>query len=713
MVLLCYGQEKDNATRALAVMNMWLHSFIDAEIAQGNTISSPQFFDEAESGLKRFDFSVANPPFSLKKWATGIIPEEDDYKRFAGFTTPPAKNGDYAFLLHVIKSLKSNGKACIVLPLGVLFRGNAEADIRKQIVKKGYIKGIISLPANLFFGTGIAAALIIIDKEGAAERDSIFMIDASKGFVKDGNKNRLREQDIHKIVSTFKNELENNPKYARKVSISKEIATKKNDYNLNIPRYIDNAEADDIQDIEAHLKGGIPQRDIDSLSNYWEVYPTLRNHLFTDIAGRENFCTSNLLSERISSEIYHYPEFVEYSKQMQEVYREWREKTVAYCKELDKDMRPKAEIKRISESVLHQYTNRKLIDKYNIYQIVMNYWMQMMQDDFYEIAADGWSAGNEYSYLSKIKKEKTTGEETRVPVKGLYNIVGRIIPATLLIAKYFVAEQAEIDVLNEKLELIASKKSELIEENSDQGQVLCDVSSKASAEMALVNAVVNAMDIFCKVEADKYSKLNAQIESSYNLLSDCGSNHYFNALKTKAGSVSPKAVNDRLKIVTDVEEKTVLTLYSDTLKYIAQLKKSQKTIYESGFKLIEAKIAKGIEDETLEDVKIVKQYIALTEEEDTNKKLLNKAIEKLEKLVIAKYPALTIDHIKALVIEDKWMADIAAKIGAEMDSISHMLTSRITTLIDRYAEPMPEIMKEVSDYENKVIAHLQKMGFQW
>jgi len=187
-----YGQENDNATRALAVMNMWLHSNPDAEIVQGNTLSSPQFTDDTTGELKQFDYAVANPPFSYKSWMNGLDPANDIYKRFEGYdAVPPKKNGDFAFLLHFIKSLKSKGKACIVLPLGVLFRGNSEADIRKKIIQKGYIKGIIGLPPNLFYGTGIAASLIVIDKENAAERKDIFMLDAGKGFIKDGNKNRL------------------------------------------------------------------------------------------------------------------------------------------------------------------------------------------------------------------------------------------------------------------------------------------------------------------------------------------------------------------------------------------------------------------------------------------------------------------------------------------------------------------------------------------
>ena len=257
--LTIYGQEMDNATSALARMNMVLHDCPTAEIWQANTLSSPHF-KHADGGLKTFDYVVANPPFSNKNWTSGLDAANDLYGRFE-YGIPPAKNGDYAFLLHMLKSLKSTGKAAVILPHGVLFRGGAEAGIRTRIVRQGYIKGIIGLPANLFYGTGIPACIIVLDKEGAAGRKGIFMVDASNGYIKDGNKNRLRAQDIHKIVDTFNRQVET-PKYARMVPLSEIEA---NDFNLNLPRYIDSTEPEDLQDIEAHLKGGIPKRDIDGL----------------------------------------------------------------------------------------------------------------------------------------------------------------------------------------------------------------------------------------------------------------------------------------------------------------------------------------------------------------------------------------------------------------------------------------------------------------
>lgn len=271
--LTIYGQENDNATWALARMNMILHGNETHEIVQGNTLADPKFREGDK--LTTFDYLVANPPFSVKTWKNGF---EKDYGRFDGFATPPDKNGDYAFLLHMVKSLKSTGRGAVILPHGVLFRGNTEAKIRKELIKHRYIKAIIGLPANLFYGTGIPACIIVLDKKDAASRTGIFMIDASKGLEKDGPKNRLRPRDMHKIVDAYVRQADIE-RFSRMVPLS-EIGGPKNDYNLNIPRYIASSGPDDIQDLRAHLQAGIPNRDLDDLQLYWDAFPGLREKLF-------------------------------------------------------------------------------------------------------------------------------------------------------------------------------------------------------------------------------------------------------------------------------------------------------------------------------------------------------------------------------------------------------------------------------------------------
>jgi type I restriction enzyme M protein len=316
--LTIYGQEMDIATKSLSVMNMWLHGFPEASIAGKNTIASPQF-KETNGSLKRFDFVVANPPFSTKSWSNGISPMNDEFNRFKEYGVPPDKNGDYAFLLHIIASLKSTGKGAVILPHGVLFRGGAEGEIRKNILQRKLIKGIIGLPANLFYGTGIPACIIIIDKENADSRKGVFMIDASKGFIKDGNKNRLREQDIHLVVDVFNNQKEVD-KFARFVSFEE---IEKNEFNLNIPRYIDTQEAEDIQDLNAHLNGGIPNRDIQGLNDYWEVYLSMKKVLFEPL--RDGYVKLKIDGTAVKETIYAHPEFINYRKKIDRVFDEWKQ----------------------------------------------------------------------------------------------------------------------------------------------------------------------------------------------------------------------------------------------------------------------------------------------------------------------------------------------------------------------------------------------------
>jgi type I restriction enzyme M protein len=428
-----YGQEMDNATAALARMNMILHNNPTAEIWRGNTLADPHF-KQTNGSLKTFDFAVANPPFSNKAWTNGFNPFEDVYQRFED-GVPPPKNGDYAFLLHLIRSLRTTGKGAIILPHGVLFRGNAEAGIRRNLIRKGYIKGIIGLPPNLFYGTGIPACIIVIDKENAQVRTGIFMIDASAGFVKDGNKNRLRHQDIHKIVDVFTRQVEV-PKYARMVSVAEIEA---NDFNLNIPRYIDSSQPEDLQDIAAHLLGGIPDRDIDDLAPYWQVFPTLKSQLFAP-GTRPGYSELKVDASEIKPAIFNHPEFVAYTETVSATFARWKAKCEPRLKAIAVGSHPKALIETLAEEMLAAFAEVRLIDKYDVYQHLMSYWTDTMQDDVYMIVADGWQANAD------------------------------LVPPPLIVTRYFSAEQQATEKLEADKETITRQMEELEEEHGgDEG----------------------------------------------------------------------------------------------------------------------------------------------------------------------------------------------------------------------------------------------------
>ena len=476
-----YGQEKESTTAGLARMNMVLHDCPTALIkCTGNsTLSDPQF-KEDNGGLKLFDFIVANPPFSSKNWSNGLkvgSESEDDYGRFAGFGIPPDKNGDYAFLLHMIRSLKSKGKAAVILPHGVLFRGGSEAEIRKNLIKKGYIKGIIGLPSNLFYGTGIPACLIVIDKENADSRKALFMIDASKGFIKDGPKNRLRDQDIHKIVDTF-NKQQELSKYSRIIPIS-EIEEK--EFNLNIPRYIDSQEEEDMQDITAHLNGGIPEYDIDALSNYWEVYPSLRNELFKK-NKRKGYVDLKIEKDAIKTTIFNHPEFEAYSKKVNAVFTKWKNTTVPELKNIKQGVKPKKLIHQISESLLDAFGSLRLIDNYDVYQHLMTYWSEVMQDDVYVISDDSWKAGKEV-----IRIQKTTGKDEKKKtsdIEGIDGIESKLLKPYLLIDNYFLTEKREIEKYEQQIEQLTTDLQEKEEEQTDESDLFENVKSKSGKSEA-------------------------------------------------------------------------------------------------------------------------------------------------------------------------------------------------------------------------------------
>jgi len=587
-----YGQEKDAATSGLARMNMILHNNPTALIVQGNTVADPKFKDG--DTLKTFDYVVANPPFSDKRWSTGLDPLNDPFDRFKSFGVPPAKQGDYAYLLHIVRSLKSTGKGACILPHGVLFRGNAEADIRRSLVRKGYIKGIIGLPPNLFYGTGIPACIVVIDKQDAHVRKGIFMIDASGGFMKDGPKNRLRAQDIHKIVDAFTKRLEI-PKYSRMVSVEE---IEKNEFNLNLPRYIDSQQAEDLQDIDGHLRGGIPVRDVEALGRYWKVCPKLRDVLFRP--NRTGYVDLAVEKSAIKSSVYGHPQFTTFIAGMNAHFTVWRDKSAKTLKALQPGCHPKDVIAQLSESLLCNYADKPLIDPYDIYQHLMDYWTETMQDDCYLIASDGWKVET-YRIIETDKKgtQKDKGWTCD------------LVPKPIIVSRYYATEQANIDRLTAELEVVTAKLAELQEEHSGE--------DGAFAEFDKVN---------------------------------------------------------RVNVISRLDE------------------------------------IKG-DEEAKDDAGVLNEWLRLNADETDLKRRVKDAEAELDAKAYGQYPKLTEAEIKALVVDDKWLAALNAAIHGEMDRISQALSQRMRDLAERYETPLPQMISRIAELETNVNRHLTQMGFAW
>ncbi len=614
------GQEKDGTTAGLARMNMILHDFPTAKIQSGGegTLVKPKFLDGEQ--LRTYDYVVANPPFSDKTWSTGLTLGEsgkgDKYQRFA-WGVPPKKQGDYAYLLHIVRSMKSTGKAACILPHGVLFRGNAEAVIRQQLIRSGTLKAIVGLPANLFYGTGIPACILVLDKENAAARKGVFMIDASKGFKKDGPKNRLREQDLHKIVDTFTRQDESDPRYARMVPVA-EIADPKNDYNLNLPRYIDSTEPEDLQDIDGHLRGGIPEHDLDALGNYWKIMPGLRAVLFSPL--RVGYSAIRDPQSAIKPAIFGHAEFTAFHASATQLFAQWKQVSTPRLKGLAPEGHPKLLIETIAEDLLATFKTAPLLDAYDVYQHLMDYWAATMQDDCYLIADAGWKAGAQPREIFQVKNKenKFIWPEAHDFKQGKRRFKSDLVPAGLLIARYFTAERDAIATFEAELAGIDQQLDEKREEQSGEEGLLAEV---------------------IEGEGDKQK-------------------------------ITAKALKTRLKEI-------------------------------------------GHDPDYADEHQALEEYSALLDQQADARARLKIAQDNLEAKVAAKYPTLSEDEIKTLVVDDKWLATIAAAVQGELDRVSQTLTGRIRQLAERYATPLPLLTDEVATLSAQVDAHLKKMGAIW
>lgn len=277
------------------------------------------------------------------------------------------------------------------------------------------------------------------------------MIDASKGFLKDGNKNRLREQDIHKIVDAFNNQIEI-PKFSRIVPLA-EISDPKNNFNLNLPRYVDSTDLEDLQDIDGHLRGGIPDRDIVDLDRFWQVFPGLRATLFAPF-GRKGYSELKMAQPDIKKTIFGHPEFEAFQKSVTKLFEKWKATQTPVLKEIAVGDRPKVLILALAEDLLETFQKAKLIDPYDVYQHLMDYWAETMQDDAYLLVTEGWKA----------------------VLDGKPNI--DLIPNTLIVRRYFAADHAAIEQLEVDRDFITRQIEELDEEHGGEDGLLADAKNE-------------------------------------------------------------------------------------------------------------------------------------------------------------------------------------------------------------------------------------------
>lgn len=674
-----FGQEKDHSTAGLATMNLILHQKGNGEIKRGNTLSDPQFKDSFGQ-LTRFDFVVMNPPFSDKSWSDGLKAESDTFHRFEGFGVPPEKNGDYAWFLHVIKSLDTNGKAGIVMPHGVLFRGNAEEIIRQAVLRTHYIKGIVSLPANLFYGTGIPACLVFIDKENADTREGIFFIDASSGYKKDGNKNRLREQDIEKIVRVYTEE-EEIKGYSRMVPYSEILED--NGGNMNVPRYIQKIDTSLPQNIAAHLKGGIPKHDIDSLERLWEASPELKDAIFTCTDPAHDIYQLALASDEIESVFEQDRKLqAEKHKEGTEVFEIWRDEVREILLGITEDTDPKAFIRGLGSMVLEAYVDSLFLDNYDIYDCLMNYWNEKLQDDVYAIKAYGYETAREIEYTYAQKKVKDeSGETITVDDKTkVKSFDGALIPRAIIEHEYFADELAVIEGLTEKKDQLASEMEEMREEESGEDGLLKDVLSEGG-DLPKANLTKRLKELDAKKTSDDLITLTAIREAFV-----AGDTEKADALAKSTPSVEAYGIRNKNGTFAKGKLNAAVKSAADAA--------AVPEIYQDEYAMLQA-------------------YQAKLDEQDVINKEIKKAQKALDDLVLEKYGALTIDEIKHLLFDGKWMPRLYSDINSEFERILNDYAFRVILIAKRYEHTLGEIEDKTAKSKKAVRQALERMGYKW
>lgn len=493
-----YAQELKENTYNLTRMNLVMRgiqpSNINTRCADSLDEDWPIINTGSEIGQPLYvDAVVSNPPYS-QQWDPK---DRENDARFKDYGVAPKSKADYAFLLHELHHLKPDGILTIVLPHGVLFRGGEEEQIRTNLIEKNNIDAIIGLPANIFFGTGIPTLVMVLKQHRAS--DDVLIIDASKGFVKDGKQNKLRACDIKKIADTVRDR-KDVPGFSRRVS-REEI--RQNGYNLNIPRYVDSSEAAEQYDIYATMFGGIPNAEIDALQKYWEAFPTLRSDLFKPELDKPY---SALKVDDVKTAIEQNTDVKWFNTMFAEAFNGFDD--LLHQKLIDnvKHVRELQAQDEIASDMFSRLCNIPLVDRYAVYQALADNW-QAIISDIETIQEEGFDAVRVVETAYKLVKKGD--EDVEVP-DGLK---GRIIPFSLVQNMKFQTELNAISALQSRVEAISGELDEVRDSfNEEELETYCDSEKDNAFDKKKITADAKPK---ANVEAETKAKLK-QIVSLWN-----------------------------------------------------------------------------------------------------------------------------------------------------------------------------------------------------
>ncbi|WP_449036139.1 type I restriction-modification system subunit M [Peptostreptococcus stomatis] len=500
-----YAQELKENTYNLTRMNLVMRGIRPDNIVtrNGDTLEEDwPFFDENDPvntyNPLYVDSVVSNPPYS-QAWDPSNKEHDPRYSRFG---LAPKGKADYAFLLHDLFHIKPDGIMTIVLPHGVLFRGGEEGEIRKNLIENNHIDAIIGLPANIFFGTGIPTIIIVLKQK--RENTDTLIIDASKGFIKEGKNNKLRASDIKRIVDAVMNR-ESIDKFSRLVS-REEIRS--NDYNLNIPRYVDSSEPAETWDLYASMFGGIPMTEIDGLEEYWKAFPTLKSALFTN----SDIPYVELATEDIKNTIKNHVDIKTFKKAFKDAFADFH----LYLKDEWIEKMEHVEISKsenvISENIFKRLDQVSLIDKYEAYQILDNEWGKIAVD-LEIIQTEGFVATKKVD--PNLVTKKKDGKEQEIQDGW----IGRVIPFELVQKELLSDRYKELREKEARLAEIPSLYEEIIEDMTEEekdGQVLNDnndafVSKEVTKKLKELKKEAHTEEVKSFIDKlDRYERLSKE-----------------------------------------------------------------------------------------------------------------------------------------------------------------------------------------------------------
>ncbi len=458
-----YAQELKENTYNLTRMNLVMRGINPANIFTRNadTLEDDWPTDpNVYPPVLRVDAVVSNPPYSQQWTPDG----KNSDPRYSGYGLAPKSKADYAFLLHDLYHVKPDGIMTIVLPHGVLFRGGEEENIRTQLIEKNKIDAIIGLPANIFFGTGIPTIIMVLRQE--RENTDVLIIDDSKGYAKEGKNNKLRASDIKRIVDTY-NERKNVPKFSKSVSREQ---IRENDYNLNIPRYVDSSETAQSWDIYASMAGGIPCSEIESLKNYWDAFPNLKDELFEDMGSPY----AKLHNDNLKKTIMESADVAVFLDRYNASFAGFGEYLSERLLANMESVSPVKEETIIGDEIFRRLQGISLIDKYNAYQILDDCWADIAID-FDVLTKEGIPAIKKVDPIMVMKKDEEKQEGWK----------GRILPFALVQRICLPEELESISKKQDRINEIASEYSELIEnltEEDADGDILNEAKDAFNAK---------------------------------------------------------------------------------------------------------------------------------------------------------------------------------------------------------------------------------------